>query len=122
MSDERLINAWISMHRADEDSAVYKDNFWAETTLSNLAQDDPSSCWKLILKILSRDQHPKVLQGLAAGALEDLLSAHGEEFIELVEERALSDSKFRYLLGGVWQNEMSDEVWRRVQAAAGTKW
>lgn len=35
---------------------------------------------------------------------------------------AKEDERFNYLLGGVWQNTMSDEVWKRVQAARREVW
>jgi hypothetical protein len=120
--DEGLIDSWLAMHHAREDSAEYKENMWAEFELSNLAQDDPETCWELILEILRRDQTPKVIQGLAAGALEDLLGAHGPEFIGRVEERAQADKHFQHLLGGVWQNEMTEEIWKRVQSVSGERW
>jgi uncharacterized protein DUF6869 len=121
-NNERLINSWIAMHHAQEDSAEYKENIWAEFELSKLAQDDPETCWQLILEILQRDQSPKVLQGLAAGALEDLLGSHGPEFIDRVEERAQVDKPFQRLLGGVWQNEIPENIWKRVQAVSGNRW
>jgi hypothetical protein len=36
--------------------------------------------------------------------------------IERVETEARSNPLFAKLLGGVWQNEMPDHIWRRVQA------
>lgn len=110
------------MHHAQEDSAEYKENMWAEFELSKLAQDDPEMCWELILEILQRDQAPKVLQGLAAGALEDLLGTHGPEFIDRVEERAQVDKRFQHLLGGVWQNEITEDIWKRLQSVSGERW
>jgi hypothetical protein len=43
-------------------------------------------------------------------------------FIERVEELARQDPNFNSLLGGVWQNTMTDEVWKRVQAARKEVW
>ena len=105
-----------------ENPNKYKENIWAEFELSNLAQDDPSTCWELILEILRRDQTPGVLQGLAAGALEDLLGTHGSEFIDEVENQAQTNKHFKQLLGGVWQNEIADDVWGRVESVSGKKW
>ncbi|HUV96794.1 MAG TPA: hypothetical protein VMV98_04925, partial [Acidobacteriaceae bacterium] len=48
---------------------------------------------------------------------EDLLAKHCEIFIDRVEAEARKDPRFAKLLGGVWQNKMSDAVWKRVQAA-----
>ncbi len=53
---------------------------------------------------------------LSAGAVENLLGYHGEQFIERVEAEARTNPKFASLLGGVWQSSMSDELYSRVQA------
>ena len=60
-----------------------------------------------------------MLDVLAAGPLEDYIAKLGETVIEQVESRATTDPKFRTLLGGVWRNNMSEDVWRRVQACWG---
>jgi hypothetical protein len=63
-----------------------------------------------------------ILSNLAAGPVEDILVLHGEEFIGRVEVWSRRDPQFRKLLGAVWQNDMTDEVWRRLQAVAGPAW
>jgi hypothetical protein len=70
----------------------------------------------MILSIRSRDQSIHIEQVLSAGPLENLLALHGEGFIDRVESEAQRDPSFAKLLGGVWKNRMSDEVWQRVQA------
>jgi len=57
------------------------------------------------------------MENLSAGPLEDLLAMHGPAIIDRVEAEAARDPTFAKLLGGVWQNRMTDEVWARVQAA-----
>ena len=39
-----------------------------------------------------------------------------------IEELARKDPKFNYLLGGVWRNAMTDEVWQRLQAIRNHVW
>ena len=68
------------------------------------------------------DDPDNLLGNLAAGPLEDLLAYHGSEMIDEVELLARRNPDFSYLLGGVWQNLMSDDVWKRVQAAASRRW
>ena len=55
---------------------------------------------------------------LAAGPMEDLLSYHGAEVIDRVEQRAAIDPKFKELLGGAWQLMTPDEIWHRVEKLA----
>ena len=64
----------------------------------------------------------KSLAVLAAGALEDLLVDFGESYIERVEELARKNLRFNHLLGGVWKNAMTDELWLCVQKARLSGW
>jgi hypothetical protein len=56
------------------------------------------------------------MQRLSAGEIENLLSRNGPEMIQLIEAEARRDPSFAKLLGGVWKNRMTDEVWSRLQA------
>lgn len=60
-----------------------------------------------------------ILGSTAAGPLEDLLAYHGIDFIEKIETKARQDRRMFWTLGCVWQNAMPDEIWERVQRAAG---
>lgn len=119
---DRLITDWIVMHHAEADSAEYEQHRWADVRLSELVRTDPHLGLELIMSILSRDASNRVIANLAAGPLEDLLSEHGNDVIGEVERIARDDAAFKTLLGGVWQGEMSDEVWERVRTVAGTAW
>ena len=122
IKDESLISAWLELQRAERDTPAFEALFWAEIELSRLAREDPGRCWKLMLEILQRDQSSRVVESLSSGALEEFLGEHGDEFIETVEKQAQRDSVFAHLLGGVWQGEMSEDIWARVQRAATKKW
>jgi len=68
------------------------------------------------LAIHAKDQSPRIQEVLSAGPLEDLLGRYSPEFIDRVEEQARMDPSFAHLLGGVWKDTMSDDIWLRVQA------
>ncbi|NUO75917.1 MAG: hypothetical protein HOQ32_07875 [Lysobacter sp.] len=87
--------------------------------LGSLVEDAPERAWATIMSILSTPRAEPILGTLAAGPLEDLLSYHGAAFIERVETEASTNPEFASLLGGVWQFQMPDEIWRRVQTASG---
>ena len=110
-----LANAWIAYWHSPEGSPTQEKNAWA-TDLYDLEQDDPEALWSLILLIHSRDQSVPIQQVLSAGPIEDLLTMHGEAFIERVEAEARKDPSFANLLGGVWRSSMSDDVWTRLQS------
>ncbi len=84
---DHLIQSWIAYHKAEKGSRQYEEHAWAFGKLYDLIQDDPESSWAIILEILRREQHPRVLEGLAAGPLEDVLSTRGPKLIDRVENR-----------------------------------
>lgn len=77
--------------------------------------NDPELAWRAILEALRQPRMAPYLPTLAAGPLEDLLSLHGERFIDRVESEAESNPKFAWLLDGVWQHDIPDSIWARVK-------
>lgn len=68
-------------------------------------QDYPELAWQAIVTALQQPRMDAHVGLLAAGPLEDLLSRHGPAFIYRVEARARVDSKFAWVLGGVWHTQ-----------------
>jgi hypothetical protein len=96
--------------------------FEGEHTMFDATHDSPEVAWPAILQVLERELTEDQLSVLAAGPLEDLLAVHGPQFIERVESEAARSSRFNHLLGGVWQNQMPQEIWERVQKARRAVW
>lgn len=111
-----LADGWVAYWRAPEDSAEQRALFWATDAERELVRNRPQEAWKLILAVLAKDDSSEIQEVLSAGPLEDLLADHGESIIATVEAEARANPSFAVLLGGVWQNAMSAEVWARVQA------
>jgi hypothetical protein len=111
----KMADNWIKYWHAPQGSPV-REEYWDATDLYELEQNDPETLWLLILAIHKRDQSVAIQQVLSAGPIEDLLAKHGDKFINRVEAEARNDPQFAKVLGGVWKNRMSDEVWNRVQA------
>lgn len=111
---EYLAECWARGWSSDP--AEKKQYDWACMEPVDDAREDPERAWSFILLALKTPRCEQHLGVLAAGPLEDLLSHHGAEFIGRVEVEAKADPKFAHVLGGVWQSQMTDEVWRRVQA------
>lgn len=113
-----IVDDWISWANWQREHANQGGNPFsvAYMELDWLVNDAPERAWETILDILADPHAEPILGTLAAGPLEDLLTYHGSMFIERVETRAMSDPHFATLLGGVWQCEMTDEIWHRVQA------
>jgi len=108
--------SWIAFTKAPENSAEYNSLFWVFDRACDLSNEEPEEIWRLILKVLSLNSSNEILAVLSAGPLEDLLAKHGDAMIERVEKEAKLNPLFSKLLGGVWQNSMTNEVWVRVQA------
>ena len=89
--------------------------FEGEYTMFDAVYDVPEVAWTAILEILDGELTEEQISILAAGPLEDLLAKHGAKFIDRIECEAKSNSRFNHLLGGVWKNEIAQEIWVRVQ-------
>ncbi|HSZ08646.1 MAG TPA: hypothetical protein VK794_08940 [Steroidobacteraceae bacterium] len=131
-SNEELAKAWIERysHRdakslilpsdlPDSAQSPPPDTFWAFETLNSLVANDPLAAWRtilLILKLARDNQH--VLDNLAAGPLESLISRHGRMAVEWIEEEARENKAFKELLAGVWKSNIPKLIWDRVERAS----
>ncbi|MES2889638.1 MAG: hypothetical protein V4739_16715 [Pseudomonadota bacterium] len=79
--------------------------------------DHPELAWQALTVALDQPRMQAHLGKLAAGPLEDLLAKHGPAFIDRVESLAGANAKFAWMLGSVWQCNMLEPIWHRVQAA-----
>ncbi|KAG9602228.1 hypothetical protein KCV01_g7290, partial [Aureobasidium melanogenum] len=116
MNDTDIANAWIAMHLSQKGSKERESNFWAYMALEDLRTSDVERYWKIINDIKDIDDSEPILANLAAGPIEDLLVNNADKFIERIEALARSDLKFRTILSMVWQNDITNEVWARVQS------
>jgi hypothetical protein len=113
---ENLATAWAAYWHVKDDMEKHEAHEWATDAAWDLMRKSPEDAWRLILAVLRIDDSDTVQEVLSAGPLEDLLAEHGELAITWVEEEARRNPAFASLLGGVWQNAMSNEIWARVQA------
>jgi hypothetical protein len=117
-----ISQTWIAMQRLPESSQERNTKFWAFERLSDLVQENPEEAWNVIEAMRRLDGADSILANIAAGPLEDLLVRHGDKFIDRFEVLARDDQQFRKLLGGVWQNSMSDSLWARIRTIAAPSW
>ncbi len=94
---------------------------WAVDDVNELDYSDPEKLWAVIVQILKDPESEPHLHVLAAGPLENLLSAHGVAFIDRVEHLALHDTGFARVLDGVWLSRSDGEIRARVQAVLDRK-
>ena len=120
-----LIEAWpklsevtiVGRKSTDDEVRRYEALFWAATAMTRLIEQRPKIAFEVIYEIMQRTDKSEILEHLAAGPLEDLLSKNTLAVNELTESRAASDPKFKSLLQNVWRNMMSDNTWQRICAA-----
>ena len=106
-----LANHWLAdirNKRADESEA-------GDAVVSMNFSASPETQWHFILLAVELSESDDELSHVAAGPIEHLLGWHGEQYIALVENEVQSNPKFARALTGVWQYEMSDDVWSRLQ-------
>lgn len=120
---KRLVNDWIAFHHTEEDTPECEELRWAEQALSNLSYENPMLCLDLILEIIELDTSDRVIAGLAAGAVEDMLTERGDLVIGRFEELASTNPVFKKLLGGVWlDDEVPVPIASRFEAIRGEHW
>lgn len=117
-----LVAGYIAMERASHGSAEREETFWSFMLMDELIEQFPREALEVIKLILEADTSGEVVGALAAGPIEDLLSRHGVEIIDAIENEAINNPKFNYALGGVWRSESVPEVWDRVVAVRNTEW
>lgn len=108
---DRFINQWFA------EIDTYDENnhpVGVDVVLMNfLASDDFQ--WLFIKRAFALAYDANHLEVLAAGPVEHLLAHHGEKWISLIEMESYEDKNFAWMMLGVWQNSMSQELWSRVQ-------
>jgi hypothetical protein len=104
--EERAVEAWF----------VYERTFWAWGKMQDMVRLDPDPAWHVLGMLVDGAGSDDVLELLGAGPLEDLMSLHGEHFVDRAVGRARADESFRFALSCMWQADMTDEVWTRVQS------
>lgn len=84
---------------------------------------ETSETWWQFLLIASEIEMSDMLwSNLAAGPMEEFLCDNGPEYLGRIEKQAQTNSKFKDLLGGVWQNRMKDDLWQKIVDLRGEQW
>ena len=125
-SPAELAADWKAMVLNDPDE---RTGCLAQFLSSDFPENEPDLTWDTVLLIVhsyteadffaeNKTEAQKVCGQLSAGPVEDMLSFHGARFIERFEDEARRDRRMAWVLGGVWQDRMTGDIWDRVQGAA----
>ena len=96
-------------------AAGNEDDEWAWYSVD--AMSDPEDAWSKILKLLAAANSDLQVSLVGAGPLEDLLTYHGDEFVERVEASLDSVPSLQAALGHVVFSGVKPEVLERLRSA-----
>jgi hypothetical protein len=106
---DELVSKWLSG----------EDHTMADAIIPPLA--DPEAAWQAVLRIMQHNLSEEQISLLAAGPVEDLLTWHAAQFIDRIEAEAQRSPTFAHVLGGVWRQDMPQQIWDRIESARGGK-
>jgi len=111
---------WLGRRSKDMTKEQKELNYWVEDLVQTAMYKDSDYGFSIVEAIHEADANQYQLNEFSAGPLENLLAYQGYKVIERIEKKAKSDKKFAGLLGGVWQNQMQDDIWERVKKVRDT--
>lgn len=87
-----------------------QETFWAWIKLHDIVDRSHDEAWPIVIEIAKNTTSDEVLGSLAAGPMEDMLCAYGDDYYELVKSAADSIFSFkRALLMGIRINGPGSE-------------
>ena len=111
MTNAAFVESWFLEWRPDP--PVFGR---ASRLLSKLVEQRPVEAWRRINALVASASTAEDLEYVGAGPLEDLLCAHGEQFISLVEVSAKANPRMAQCLKSVWApNRMSAAIHARIE-------
>lgn len=112
---EALADVWLAEHRVDDGDP--EEMAWSDLCVFEL-DAHPEELFAFILRAIRKAENAWQVGLLAAGPLEDLLTAQGPAFVDRLEDQARRSARVRYALTGVWTQDLPDpDVKARIEAA-----
>ncbi len=112
---EALADLWLADHH--EDDGDPDDMAWSDLCVFEL-DAHPELLWSFVLRALRKAETVWQAGLVAAGPLEELLTNHGADFIDRLEDQARRSPRIRYALTGVWTQDIQDrDIRGRIEAA-----
>jgi hypothetical protein len=110
---EKFVLDWMPYVEQSVEPDIANDMFMIASV--ELPRNRPDLAWKVITGAIERATDSQSC-AIGSGALENLLSWHPEEYLPRAERLALESRRFRIALEDVWQFDMPEEFWNRLQA------
>jgi hypothetical protein len=102
----------------DDDDPRYPDDDRRGSVLSQvfrLADEEPEDCWRFIQIASELPLSGDHLGLLGAGVFEDLMDAHGADFLDRVEAAAKESPALQMVVDAAWTMSMDPYVARALQ-------
>ncbi|WP_185234336.1 DUF6869 domain-containing protein [Teredinibacter franksiae] len=108
--NNRLIDDWITNQKT----------FWAWEKLHQITDRSHDEAWLLVIEIAKRSDSEDVLGALAAGPMEDMLTAFGDYYYELILQASSRCKNFKkaLLMGIRITGEGSEKVKELIASIA----
>ena len=120
LDPKTVAEGWYDLHAAKLSKTERALGGWAEEALRQAIYNDGAYAFEIASAIHDLDPEHKCIESFSAGPIEDLLAFQGAIVIGWIEAKARKDPSFAHVLGGVWQNSMTDEIWNRVKKVRNT--
>jgi hypothetical protein len=112
---KRIAEDWIATHSDDSLVGSWRDPL---LLIEVVIESNPSWGWFIITSIIDMDASGSALTDLVHGPLESWINKHADSTIELIEEEARSNSRFRRALRGLGNCQNESSIWKRIKIAA----
>jgi len=122
-SNEDIASSWIAYylrHGRDEAGNGVSDedpHWWAVSAVLYLDGDDPARALDIVFRIARACSDDWVLENLGAGPLENLIDGD-QTLLDPVALEVTSSPGLKFALQCVWQRDMSEDTWARLQRIA----
>jgi hypothetical protein len=103
--------------RAGKGTRAWNDHLDATQIVDDLAFHEPDLFWQFLELAAASDIDLDNICDLGWGPLTWLLRLHPDDYVEKVASAARRDPRLRWIVGGVDQDRVAPDIWRRLRSA-----
>jgi hypothetical protein len=115
VTKEALVNGWIELQYAHQRGEVTRELINIGREVGRMVREAPFECLGIVVDIIDKDDSDLILSNVAAGPLENLIAMSGGLVIGEIENVSRVNEGLKKALGMVWQGDIPDDIWTRVE-------